>query len=733
MAINLKKLSKIVLFSSLLTSSLSFFACKTEANYHPETDDYASVTILISNNELQSQSPEINSEYTSAAKARTATPVLPDTITYTLSATGTPTGSSTPQTITSGTDSQSDTSFPGQKKYMLKLPAGVWTVTATGNTNGQPVLFGTSSQFTVASHGTYEEIVPVYFISDEGDSENPLTGSINLVIDTTDTNIHHLIISGTNNNNLDKQFNVTEDTTSSPGETLKIIRIEASGILARNYYPTLTFYNDSGAIVTIIKETLNIRSNLTTDTWFKTGATLYLKEKTSSSLGEADFVLTKSVIDILENNTFYVKGANAQSTLITGTGNDSHDGSRVNPYLTINAAIKRINELNNVNFDANADDETNHSRKSFRIICDGQIGSTSTTSNITIQPQHNLNLSIESINSSAPAVITTPLLTLAEDQTTNISISNLNLKGDIALQYGNLKLKSVSLLPFETDSSEGKLTYSGGQLTIGGSTSCANGITIAAANKKVLLDSAITATSQTKISVSSSISSSYPRETTILEGAGSASDSVPYNDISTTDLAKFIWANPSTLTGNSDYFALRLKNVDGKQKAVLEKTDFTITAIPIYDDITFVLTDYNPSNSSPSSTPPKYDYNISGYTESEDQITGTITIKMYVKKGSKKLKQGSNTIAANTSISLDSLSLTLFGEAATAIAPTSEHPCQINTVTETSGDTSSDYSLITLTATNIRPGTYLLKMSAVIDGIPYSQQSAAIYASLGAS
>ncbi len=711
----MKKLAKIILFSCLSISALSFSACSFQTDSH-----YATVTVLVRNNEFTSQSTETT---TSLASERTATPVLPSSITYSLTATEILNGSttSTPRSYTSNhSETQADSTFPVEKKYMLKLPEGRWKITATGkNADSQEILSGTGREFDVAADGKYTEIVPVYFIANNG------TGSINLSITTTGTNIDHLVISGTGNGYeqlvLDNTYNVVNG----------VISINASNISAGTYHPTLTFYNSDDTIVTIIKETFNIRKNMTTDKWFKSGYALYLKEKTGTTNREADFILTQTIIDTLENDTFYVKGTGAQSLLISGTGNDeANDGTRLAPYLTLNAAIARINELNNDNYDAHtaaATAHTAHDIKSFTIFCDGNIGSEPVP--LTIQPQHNLTLTIERIEDSASSTITTSLFTFGGNQTTNITIKDIDLKGNLKLDYGNLTLDSVRVLPFDTDTSKGLLTYNGGQLTIGGNTSFASGITLNAPNKKIYLESSITAATQTKIRTGTN-GTGYTESSVILEGTGTESDQSSHIDVSTADLTKFLWENSSPLSGDSAYYALRLKDVEGKQKAVLGNTGFEITSIPIHSDISFVLTDYTESGSTLTTTPPTYEYEITGYNSSDDGITGSITIKMYVQKGSTKLKLGNNTISGST-VSFESISLTLYGGNETPIAPTADHPCTTATLTDTSSEPGIDYTVVTLTATNIRPGTYSLKMSAIIDGIPYSQQSAAIYASLG--
>lgn len=721
----LRKLVNIILFSCLSVCSLSFSACNlfsgqqtAQELQNNENDNYATISVTINNNEFAINSGE-------SANTRTATPVLPDKITYSLTAEGTKTGETkTTKVNFNSSVAQSDPDFIPANKYMLQLPAGTWVISVDGkNASNQSILEGTSEELQVEANGWYAMTVPVFFkLSSSG------KGRVNLVIKTTGTNIHHVVISGTGQALLDKQFNVTN------GE-IKIYNSDSNQIPSYNYAATLTFYDSNNTIITIIKEAINIRDNIATDTWFKTGTALYLTQKNGSTNGEADFILTQEVIDILESSTFYVKGSNANSPLIKNTGNDKNDGTRYAPYSTLNAALKRVDELNNTNFSANSTNSENNKRKSFTIYCDGIIGTTDSTSKLSISPSHNLNLSIESIESTRTVEIITPQCTLAGDQTNNIALKNLTLKGNIVLKNGNLTLNSVPVLSNSADATTGTIGYFGGQLTIGGTTRFAKGISVNAVNKKIYIDSAITATAKTIIKPGQTedgddVSASYTEGTVILEGAGSSLDTEPYNDITAADLSKFLWENPNPLTGNNDYFSLRLKTLDGKLKGILGKTELAATNIPIWNDITFVLEGYNPSGSSTSSNPPKYEYNIQDRT---DEITGTITIKMYVKKGNQKLKKGTNTVAydSNSSIdvSLDSLSLTLYGENETPLAT----PGTETTITESSGGISSEYTCVTLTASNIRPGTYSLKMSAIIDSIPYSQQSAAIYASLGGS
>ena len=248
------------------------------------------------------------------------------------------------------------------------------------------------------------------------------------------------------------------------------------------------------------------------------------------------------IIDSLESKIFYVKA----------DGSDTNDGTRLAPYATLSAALKRVNNLNTVNYDANTSDSSGHPLKHFTILCDGETGNPNT--NITISPDHDLNLTIYSSNTAQPATLTAAEFRL-DSTSSNITFKNINLTGNIALDNGNLTMDSVP--------TTGLLDYTGGQLTLGGTTSISAGISLKAASKKILLDSAITSTAVTTISADSSVVSSYTASSVILEGAGSDSVAGSYKDVTSSDLSKFTWSPSSSYT-------LVLETRDGKEKAVLQ-------------------------------------------------------------------------------------------------------------------------------------------------------------------
>lgn len=536
MTISFKRIAENILLSTLLICFLSFSACKANVDQTEKLEDeshYATVYISLNTPALENNN--------SISSARTATPVLPSAITYSLSATGTLAGTTTSKTVSSDNSAQSDPDFSSAKKYMLKLPAGTWTVTVTGkNSNSQTILSGTSEQFEVAADGKYEKTVSVLFITDSNGK-----GRINLEIETTGTNIGYVKISGSGQTYLDKQFNAE---TEGSRKVIKLYNSESNNIASGNYNTTLTFYNSDGSIATIIREMLNIRNNMPTDTWYKSGSALYLKNKTGSTDGKADFILTQEILDSMENSTFYV----------AATGSDTNDGTRLAPYATLSAAWKRVNNLNNVNYDAHEADSSGHQRKSFTIICDGVTGNTSTE--IIFAPEHNLDLTIEKKSDSTQTVtLKASEFRFHGTQSNDITIKNISLTGNVELKNGNLIMDSVP--------TTGILAYYGGQLTIGGTTSFSSGISLNAATKKILLDSAITSSATTSISAGStesgtSLVSSYTTNSVIIEGAGSDTVAGSYKDVTSSDLSKFTWGTQ----GHS----LVLQTLDGKAKAVLD-------------------------------------------------------------------------------------------------------------------------------------------------------------------
>ncbi|MBO4857758.1 MAG: hypothetical protein J5527_04530 [Treponema sp.] len=519
MKINIKRISENILLSTLLVCFLSFSACKAYTDQTEKIIDesnYATVYIQLNTTSLEN--------YTSITSARTATPILPDSIRYNITANGT---GSLPTNYNNKNDWQSDTSFPANKKYMLKLPAGTWTVTVTGqNSNSQTILSGTSESFTVEANGEYHESVYVDFIKDEVGK-----GRINLEIETTDTNISYVKISGVKLSGID-QIDPNKKFTVQPDGSRNVIKLDSgsNNILSHNYSSILTFYYDDDSIATIIFETINIRNNMVTDTWYKSGKAIYLKKKTDSTDGKADFILTQEVIDYLENSTFYVS---------KDEGLDTNDGTRQAPYATLDAALKRVINLNNANFYANA---SGHPSKSFTIICDGEIEN---TNDIQISPEHNLNLIIKSLDSNQPAKLKASVFRLIGDQDNTITFDTINLEGDIQLSNGKLIMDSVAIT--------GYLDYYGGQLTLGGNISFSNtndnDISLYAANKTIHLSKLINSTNTIKIAPISSLVSSYTTNYVLIEGTGSGTVA--------NSLSKFEW-------GNSDY-VLSLVN----EKAVL--------------------------------------------------------------------------------------------------------------------------------------------------------------------
>lgn len=650
-----KKL-KVSIFSSIIFLLL-LTACNTHISNNitdkDTSSEYANVYITIV--------PNIKTLSTS----RAAVPQLPDELIYTFEATSTNTSTIT----TSSTDSASHPDGSGfdSNQYMLRLPAGTWTITATGYTDviTQPKLRGSIENLVVSENGYYEEVIPVYFIQNEDE-----TGSCNLEIETTGTNISYLKIAGMTHSQ--DSYNIT----TVDGK--QIIKIEENNIPAKTYYPTFTFYNDDDAIVTIIAgEAINIRQNVCTNKWYKTNKTPYLNyvdddNNTTGESGEATFVLTQNIIDSLSSSTIY----------LSGSGNDSNDGSYYSRYATLSAALKRVNELNNINYAVNQADNTIE-RKSFYIYCSGSI---TETSSIDFEPDNDLNLTITPVSEGSTPVTATINLgdsnkfSIKGSKTNSYTINNLNITGDISLENENGKLK------LENVENYGKLAYSYGQLILGGKIFVRDYIIFKTEDKKILVDSALSSPEGSTTVIKPENSVNYEEGAIILEGTEN------HQNITSYDYNIFSYYDFN--------YAVRLKTIDGITKAVLQNTPGTVGTLPIHDDIGFVLV----SGDSELTGIPPYDFQIQGYSGSTDGISGTITIKMYVKVGDEKFK------VQETG---DSISLSLFDSSLTHQSLSS------NTQPD---ENSNEYTEVTLTVSNIKPGVYPLKMSVIIEGIPYSKQ-----------
>ena len=159
------------------------------------------------------------------------------------------------------------------------------------------------------------------------------------------------------------------------------------------YTAVFQFYSseaDGKRLLYQCTETINVCSNLCTDSWLKNGTT------SSTWLTESDdkvtFTVTKSLVEKFAQTSFFVQGTGGTYTPKT-TASDKNNGTYFDPLSTVQKAVDKIIQIN--------DGETEYS-----IFIDGTVTApdtldSSTTLNfIKIEPQKKLKLKIASLSST---------------------------------------------------------------------------------------------------------------------------------------------------------------------------------------------------------------------------------------------------------------------------------------------------------------------------------------------
>ena len=261
----------------------------------------------------------------------------------------------TEETRIQSSSSDSSTSF------ILGITPGRWEITVLGYKNEsdaeegleEKAIFQGEKEVSVNENGYYETSIQVYYIQ----SGN---GNINLAIDVSTTNLEKMTVYGTD--------------TCIDGVYLRnengFFVIEKDNVPAATYSPVFTFYEFQTDFVQVLslQEKINVRQNMTTDKWIKSGNTIYLNPAQDDY---ADFVLTPETIMQLINTSFYVASRNAEERKlpqIVAQPSDSNSGYWTAPFETIQAAIKKIQVLNKTAVENNLSNDTN-----YTIYIDGPV------------------------------------------------------------------------------------------------------------------------------------------------------------------------------------------------------------------------------------------------------------------------------------------------------------------------------------------------------------------------
>lgn len=315
MKINTKNLF-IIFISSLLFVSCNFGIKEVSTESQTITlNGYFS----IKDAELYNSTSESLSDF-----SRAAFPTMPSSLTYIITATA-----AGEQPIQTQDISEPTTTVPG--KFSIPLKAGIaWTITVSAKGSSQTstqtptptvTLFEDSFDFTPSN--TESSVTHDFYL-------RPLTtgnGKISL-----DLELEADLLSGNENEIISKityegfpNTGVTDFPTSPSTHNMFTLTQQAG-----TYSIIFKFYNSKGALLFATTQTINVYSDLITNTW---------KEGSSDLIKNNKFILTKALVIAYGSTDFYVDFSIAPE--------EPQYGTLSAPYKTISKAIEVINSITN--------------------------------------------------------------------------------------------------------------------------------------------------------------------------------------------------------------------------------------------------------------------------------------------------------------------------------------------------------------------------------------------------
>ena len=236
-------------------------------------------------------------------------------------------------------------------QYSITLPKGSWTITVIGKKAEVKVLEG-SINVNPEDEPTTQQTITLKTI-------NAGTGSLSLTI----TNDSELSCGGVKATLYKTSTDITENYltfTTTNNSTKWDVKDLPAGIyeIKLDFYQEMTLNADGEYscknLLYSHHDTVNIFANLVTNTWTGSG---YSEDKTT-------FTLTKAMITSFAMTTFYV----------SNSGDDSKAGTYFAPFKTLQAAVNKVTEMNNVS--------PSNENAPYRILLLSDIEDTSTGEDI---------------------------------------------------------------------------------------------------------------------------------------------------------------------------------------------------------------------------------------------------------------------------------------------------------------------------------------------------------------
>ena len=381
--------------------------------------------------------------------------------------------------------------------FSIKLTKGTWNITAEGFSDAEKtvsVLKGSVS-VSVENENSVKSGISIKMLPQTGGK-----GNISLLLE---------IENGSGIKSVLAELYKNDENSSVYSESLNFFentaKIEKSDVTSGVYVLSLKFYSESdcnGELLYMAQEIVNIFNNLTTDTW--QGNSVYING--------GKFVLSKSALENFKMNTFFVQGESETTYSPATAANDSNAGTYFAPFATVQAAVDKINALN--------DGSTE-----YTVYVDGTVTADSNgnysennSSFVNISLASTLSLAIKSL-SSEKAVIDAGRNGQNADTTgwrafyiganakvafENITVTggSLDSSGGGIYAKGSLTLKNCTVTKNKSNNAGGGISFSGKELVLENTSvtynkSSGNGGGINADGKVTISDSEILSNSAT--------------------------------------------------------------------------------------------------------------------------------------------------------------------------------------------------------------------------------------------
>lgn len=427
------KIRHLITLSFLAISTLFVVSC----NFSSESDDSE-------NTARQENTVTIHGTFTlqgavpsslRSTASRSAVPSLPEGVSFSVTA-----KSAKEETMTA-----SYISSDGE--FEIKLTQGEWTLSAEIKKDGTTILSGKSDKISITAEKPIDDEI---FIIVKPDSSTG-NGTVNLPVNIEET-------SGIKT----AQISWQESSTTRPqkldfsSSTSAAFTMGGTDIPSGAYTAVFQFYSseaDGKRLLYQCTETINVCSNLCTDSWLKNGTTSspWLTE----SDGKTIFTVTKSLVEKFAQTSFFVQGTAGTTYEPKTTASDTNNGTYFDPLSTVQKAVDKIMQIN--------DGETEYS-----IFIDGTVTApdtldSSTTLNfIKIEPQKKLNLTIASLSSTQAEINANTkagvidVIGKSETEKTTLVLQNVcitggktqkeGVGGGIKAQYTDITLKAGTVI-----------------------------------------------------------------------------------------------------------------------------------------------------------------------------------------------------------------------------------------------------------------------------------------------